>query len=204
MPERLEPSISSLCTSLVRSAEELIDGIDDWSLSRVRDLQLLTLRPQLRGSRNTRLGQEATQEVYQSIKGIVEPYISTCSERAIRIKNDSHRTVLIDFFSDPDVRIIEQLRSSNRPIVSMEIKGGSDRSNIHNRLGEAEKSHQKARSRGFLEFLTIVRAEVDLAMARSESPTTSHFFNLDGIKDESSKDHKRFRELLGSLLGIRT
>jgi len=86
----------------------------------------------------------------------------------------------------------------------MEIKGGAARSNIHNRLGEAEKSHQKAKSRGFFEFWTIVRCQTDPAVAREESPTTSHFFNLDRIKDPTTPQRTRFREMLGSLIGIRT
>jgi hypothetical protein len=32
--------------------------------------------------------------------------------------------------------------------VAVEIKGGKDYSNIHNRIGEAEKSHQKAKKEG--------------------------------------------------------
>jgi hypothetical protein len=110
--------------------------------------------------------------------------------------------VLIEFFSDPDVRIMELLQSTARPIVSIEIKGGADRSNIHNRLGEAEKSHQNARSRGFFEFWTILRANVDLSLARRESPTTSHFFSLDSIKSSSTPEYAQFRELLGALVGI--
>lgn len=118
------------------------------------------------------------------------------------VENDSHRLVLIEFFSDPDIRIVEQLASTTRPLVSVEIKGGADRSNIHNRL-EAEKSHQKARARGFFEFWTILRSEVDLTLARRESPTTSHFFNLDRIQDHATEEHRAFREIFGALAGIR-
>jgi hypothetical protein len=88
--------------------------------------------------------------------------------------------------------------------VSIEVKGGTDISNIHNRLGEAEKSHQKARNRGFFEFWTIVRCDVDPAMAARESPTTSRFFHLDRISDQKAPEHREFRDLLGSLLGIQT
>ena len=203
IPAPLELVIIPFCQSLIRTAEVLVTEIDDLSFSVVRDLQLLTLGPQLRGSRNTKLGQDATQEVFSLIKSIVEPFISEATDRTIRIENSSGRTVLIEFFSDPDVRIVEQLPSSVRPIVSIEIKGGEDRSNIHNRLGEAEKSHQKARNRGFFEFWTILRARVDLPLARRESPTTSHFFDLNSIKQTSTPEHVHFRELLGALVGIR-
>jgi len=204
IPARVGRSVLPFCRSLVKTAQRLLDGIDDLSLGVVRDLQLLTFGPQLRGSRNTWLGQAATQEVFDLIRDIVAPYTVQITARTIRIENDSKRTVLIEFFSDPDVRIMEKLPSATRPLVSMEIKGGADRSNIHNRLGEAEKSHQKAKSRGFFEFWTIVRCQIDPAVAREESPTTSHFFHLDRIKDPTTSDHTRFREMLGSLIGIRT
>lgn len=110
--------------------------------------------------------------------------------------------VMIEFFNDPDVRIIEQLTTTTRPLVSIEIRGGTDRSNIHNRLGEAEKSHQKAKDRGFFQFWTIIRCEVDPVIARQESPTTTYFSNLDRIKDPATEEHRAFRELLGALVGI--
>jgi hypothetical protein len=190
--------------SLVATAQMLVVGIDDLSLSNVRDLQLITLGPQLRGSENTRLGQTATREVFELVKDTVAPYVKESTERTIRIENDSGRTVLIEFFSDPDVRITEKLKSRVRPLVSMEIKGGTDASNIHNRLGEAEKSHQKAKNLGFLEFWTIIRVDIDPSLAKRESPTTSHFFHLDRIQDATSAEHRDFREMLASLIGVRT
>ncbi len=204
IPNGLAYDVVPLCLSLTKTAELLVDSIDDLSLSVAHELQLLTLGPQLRGSRNTELGQGATQEVYQLIAAIVGPYLKEKTPRTMRIENDSHRSVLIEFFTDPDVRITEQLASYNRPLVSIEIKGGADVSNVHNRLGEAEKSHQKARSAGFFEFWTIVRASVDVERAHRESPTTSRFFNLDRIQDPATPDHREFRDVLSSLLGIRT
>ncbi len=56
--------------------------------------------------------------------------------------------MLIEFSSDPDVLITEKLQSGVRYILSIEVKGGTDASNIHNRLGEAEKSHLKAKKFG--------------------------------------------------------
>ncbi len=203
IPGNITPQIDNLCRSLTASAEILVDGIEDLSLSMVRDLQILTLGPQLRGSRNTQLGQDATQEVFELIKHMVAPSaieVGTCS---IELKNDSGRIVMIEFAADPDIRIVELLPSGPKPRVSIAIKGGGDRSNIHNRIGEAEKSHQKARSQGFFEFWTILRAQVDLPRARRESPTKSHFFNLDAIKDPDSHEHDLFRDLLASMVGIR-
>jgi hypothetical protein len=204
LPDRLRSDISALCSSLVQTAQVLVDNIDDLTLSVIRDLQLLTLGAQLRGSRNTRIGQDAAQEVFELIHSIAEPYVKERTDRTIRIENDSHRLVLIVFSNDPDVRITEQLPSSTRPIVSIEIKGGKDASNIHNRLGEAEKSHVKASKRGFFEFWTIVRVDIDPSVAKAASPTTSRVFHLDRICDPETPEHKEFRETFCSLIGIQT
>jgi hypothetical protein len=204
IPNQLKPRITALCDSLVKTSQLLIEGIDDISLTIVNELQILTLGPLLRGSENTRIGQDAIKDIVSLIKGIVNPYIKETTKRTIIIENDSGRNVLIEFLSDPDVRITEKLQTHMRPLVSMEIKGGTDASNIHNRLGEAEKSHQKAKNRGFFEFWTIIRVDMDYTQAKKESPTTSHFFHINRLQDETSSESKKFRELLGSLMGIRT
>lgn len=199
-----EPYIESLCESLIRSAEILVNGIDNFTLSGINELQLLTLGAQLRGSKNTELGQTATNETFALIKEIVKPYIVSEKEKFITIRNDSDRYVQIEFSSDPDIRIIEKLRSRDRNLVSIEIKGGTDSSNIHNRLGEAEKSHQKARINGFHEFWTIIRVDIDYNEAKKASPTTSRFFHLDRIRDPEHEEYVEFREILSSLLSIKT
>lgn len=195
--------LPALSASLIGSAEILVEKMNNLSLAAFHELQILTLGPQLRGSENTRLGQRATIEVYDLIKAIVRPRIKEATKRTIIIENASKRTVLIEFASDPDVRIVENLPTGVRPLVSIEVKGGTDFSNIHNRLGEAEKSHQKARNRGFFVFWTIVRVDVDPVMARRESPTTSHFFHLDRIAKAGSPEAKQFRDQLCATVGIR-
>jgi len=198
-----KPHISALCKSLVNTAQALVDGIDEISLQTIHELQLLTLGPQLRGGANTKIGQDATQEVFKLIKNLSADYIKETTERTIHVVNDSKRSVMIEFFSDPDIRITEKLKSGVRPLVSIEIKGGRDASNIHNRVGEAEKSHQKAKNRGFFEFWTIIRVDVDLETVKRESPTTTHFFHIDRITKRSTKEHALFRDLLSSIISIR-
>jgi len=200
----LRPEIKELCRSLIASSSFLVDALDNLSLSLVRDLQLLTLGPQFRGSRNTVVGQESTRQVFELIKSIVAAYARQTSDDSITVVNSSGREVTIEFSSDPDIQIIERMPTGIRPTVAIEIKGGSDRSNIHNRIGEAEKSHQKARKSGFFEFWTILRADVDMEVARRESPSTSRFFFLDRIRKPGSDDYAAFRDMLVSLVGIRS
>lgn len=202
VPGAVKREIPALCRCLAGAAEMLVDGIDELSLPIVHDLQLLTIGPQFRGSENTRLGQGATLEFFELLEAIVSSYVKETTGRTMVLENDSGRPVLIEFSSDPDVRVTEKLESQVRPLVSIEIKGGTDVSNIHNRLGEAEKSHQKARNKGFFEFWTVLRVDVDPELARRESPTTSHFFHLDRIRDAASAERRQFRDLLASLMGI--
>jgi hypothetical protein len=191
-----------LSKKLIQIGRELVEGIDSLSIETIQELQILTLGAQFRGSRNTDLGKEATKKTFSLIKKIVKSYIKNSNKSSIRIINDSKREVVINFSSDPDIVIVETLKNMTRPLVSIEIKGGTDYSNIHNRIGEAEKSHQKAKSKGFYEFWTIIRVDMDLQQAHRESPTTSRFFHLDHLLDENSKERLEFKELLSSLLSI--
>ena len=54
--------LRSLCESLVESSWILVNGIPELSEEILRSLTLLTLGPQLRGSRNVNLGVEATRQ----------------------------------------------------------------------------------------------------------------------------------------------
>ena len=135
-------------------------------------------------------------------RGIVQPAIIAETRRNIDLRNAAGRIVVIKFGADPDVEVTETLTEGARPIVSMEIKGGSDASNIHHRLGEAEKSHQKAKRLGFCEFWTLVRVDVSAAVVRAESPTTTRVFNLDRILDAGSEDHRILVQEFASRVGL--
>ncbi len=204
IPDSLLQYITPLCKSLIKTGEVLVDGIDSFSTSVIYGLQVITIGAQLRGSSLNKIGQEAVRKMYELIKAIVKPYIIESTKRSITIRNDSDRTVFIEFLADPDIRVQERLETSLRPIVAIEIKGGKDISNIYNRLGEANKSHQKAKNIGFNQFWTVVRVALDLDKAKAQSPLTNHFFNLDKIRDDSSGERRKFKELFCSLVGIKS
>jgi hypothetical protein len=91
-----------------------------------------------------------------------------------------------------------------RNIIAIEIKAGQDYSNIHNRIGEAEKSHQKARRAGFVECWTIVNVDrLDLSNAHKESPSTNRFYLIKDILAKSSEEYTDFRRRVISLTGIK-
>lgn len=196
--------LEALSKCLSKSANYLVMKIQLFSNNIAHELTLLTLGPQLRGGALNVIGTEAIQLVYNVIKNIVINSIVNTSERSIEILNAAGRKVLIKFASDPDIRIREELPSGKyRNLVAVEIKGGIDKSNIHNRLGESEKSHQKARKDGFVECWTIIRVtDLDMKLARRESPSTDRFYNIDEISRKGSGKFEDFRENLCSRVGI--
>ena len=207
IPTKADNQLGQLCTALNEAAVSLIDGIglERISKSLLDDLTLLTLGPQLRGGANVRKGGNATLKVFEIIHDIVKKAVRSSSANRIEVRNAARRTVWIEFAADPDLIIREQMSKGRyRNIIAIEIKGGTDFSNIHNRLGEAEKSHQKARSNGFTECWTVVNVgELDPALARQESPSTDRFYRLSRLADTGSDEYQDFRERIISLIGIR-
>lgn len=199
--------LPGFCTALNKAAASLVQGIGPNAISRalLDDLTLLTFGPQLRGGANVRRGGDATLKVFKLIQGIVEKAVIQLEGNSIKVKNAAHRTVLIEFAADPDLIIRECMTQGGyRNIIAIEIKGGTDFSNIHNRLGEAEKSHQKARANGFTECWTIVNVNrFDDRMAKRESPGTDRFYRIAQLEDEKSEAFQDFRERIVSLTGIK-
>jgi len=145
MSPALEARLDELCASLAQTGAILVDGIEPLSLSVAQELQLLTIGPQLRGGQNARLGQGATAQVFKLIADLVRPYVTERTKRLLRLRNSSGRIVEIEFSSDPDIRVTEQLESGVRKALAMEIKGGTDVSNVHNRLGKPRRATRKPR-----------------------------------------------------------
>jgi hypothetical protein len=180
IPDRLRASVPAVCRSLIGTATELVGGLDELDLGIVDDLQLLTLGPQLRGSRNTVLGKNATLEVFNLVKSLLEPYVrKETGSREFELVNASERTVSVSFGTDPDVCITEKLKSGDRPLLAVEIKGGTGYSNVHNRLGEAEKSHLRARrSKGLSDEHSIFLPRQDQASGHPRTQAVSRSTRL--------------------------
>lgn len=201
-----EREIAPLCRAFAERASELLAeiGAERFTLDFLDDLTLLTVGPQLRGSNNTKIGKLANEAVFQLIHSIVGHAVQTQTKTSLVLKNSSNRKVVIAFSSDPDISIVEHTSASSlRKVIAIEIKGGGDKSNIWNRLGEAEKSHQTAKQRGFVEFWTIYNVRgIDLSNAHEKSPTTNQFYSLDDLLMEKSETFTDFRNRLVSLVGI--
>lgn len=203
--------IPDICEALCAAASQLLRGLNDYevivSKRGLEDLSLLTLGPQLRGGANNVRGSLGISQVFDVIEDIVGharlPGVDADTSR-ITIESATGRSVVIRFAADPDIVIQEEV-SSDRYLnaVAIEVKSGTDVSNIHNRIGEAEKSHQKARKDGYAECWTVVNVRgLDMAKARSESPTTNHFFLLSDLMSKSGPDYDNFCSRLLSAVSI--
>jgi XcyI-like restriction endonuclease len=136
--------LAALCAAMAPPGHALLEAIGANRLSRelLDDLTLLTLGPQLRGGANVRKGAVGIVKVFDAIHEIVKGAVIKAVPARIQMRNAAGRTVLIEFAPDPDIIIREEMVSgSYRELIAIEVKGGSDFSNIHNRVGEAEKSH---------------------------------------------------------------
>jgi hypothetical protein len=205
--EHHKNKLPDLCKALIKSSIAFVDGIgiDNLSSNILDDLTLLTIGPQLRGGANVEKGTAGIYDVFNVIYKIVENSISISEHNKIELINAAGRKVLIEFASDPDIVIREEIGENRyRNIVAIEVKGGKDFSNIHNRVGEAEKSHQKARQSGYVECWTVVNVDrIDIEMAKRESPSTNNFYIISQLISSKGNEYQNFKEHIISLTGIR-
>jgi XcyI restriction endonuclease len=198
--------VADLCEALCRAGMTLLAGIGHARISSpiLEDLAMLTLGPQLRGGANVKKGSAGILTVFNAIHLIVETSVVIREVSRMEITNAAGRKVLIEFAPDPDIIIREEMRPGTyRNIIAIEVKAGSDFSNIHNRVGEAEKSHQKARATGYVECWTVVNVDkMDMAMAHRESPTTNRFYLISDLIATAGPGYQDFRDRVISLTGI--
>jgi hypothetical protein len=153
--------LPAFCRAMCQALGALVLQADTTLESRdVEDLQLLTLGSYYYGSRNNTIGQQATLGVFNAIMETVEPYISKRTKDSLNLTSSSGRSILIRVASDPDMRIVEIVNGEEIPLVSIEIKGGTDKANAYNRGGEAEKSHQGAKANGYIACWTIIHTAI--------------------------------------------
>lgn len=202
----ISPQIYELAGALCKAGAALIAGIGKSKVtsSLLDDLTLLTLGPQLRGGANVKKGAAGIRTVFNTIYDIVANSVVLLEDSRIEVRNATGRRVVIAFGADPDIVIREEMRpGAYREIVAVEVKAGSDFSNIHNRIGEAEKSHQKAKSRGFTECWTVVNVDrIDMEMAKRESPSTNRFYRISDLVAAEGSDYQDFRDRVISLTGV--
>lgn len=199
-------SLSELCAAFGERGVALLAGVADHlhNPHLFHELSLLTLGAQYRGGANNQRGAAGIRAVFEVIRGIVADSVENAGEVSMDLRNAAGKRVTIVVRSDPDIFIKSHLESGQtRPIVAIEVKAGEDRSNIHNRIGEAEKSHQKARAQGVTECWTVINVPpADIPTLKRESPSTDRFFQLLELTDPASAQFADFRERVRDLVGI--
>ncbi|NLY74313.1 MAG: XcyI family restriction endonuclease [Firmicutes bacterium] len=197
---RIAKNIPALCRALNKSAMFLLESIEPQHITKehLHELTVLTFGPQLRGGRNVDIGTSAVKEVFKIIEDITKPYANSITENMIVITDLTKRQIEIKFGSDPDIGIFSIGQGNKRtPLLAIEVKGGTDYSNSHNRLGEAEKSHLKAKKEGFNDLWTIVNVEgLSDEDRRAESPTTTAFFDLFDLISREGAGYEEFKDQL--------
>jgi hypothetical protein len=198
------PDLEGFCSAMAHSLAELVRQMAP-SISKrdVLELPLLTLGSQLQGGSNNAIGKRATVDVFLAVSELVKGHAIAQDERRITIQNAAGRMVIIALANDPDIRIQEDFEGRLRNKVAIEIKGGTDISNVHNRAGEAEKSHQKAKKEGFRDYWTIIsKAGSSVEKLKSESPTTNDWFDVAQVLGREGEDWNQFKSRLADAAGI--
>ncbi|HYS36381.1 MAG TPA: XcyI family restriction endonuclease [Pseudonocardiaceae bacterium] len=201
-----ESRIASLCSTMNEAMSGLVTAILRGDLQAdIDQLPLLTLGAQADGSWRTRIGQKATKGVFDALKNVIKGQGKHYTDNgdAITVVNSAGRNVTLALSPDPDVVIKEEVNTQIVVKTAIEIKGGTDNSNVHNRAGEAEKSHRKAHQAGAQKFWTVIfLTGVDRNVLCGESPTTREWFDLEEVLAEAGADWQRLVDLTISAMGI--
>ncbi len=192
---RLLPYLSQLCEAFITPLVELVQAMDTFDARDLSDLTLLTLGPTLQGGRNNVIGSRASRAVFEALRSLVADWIVFDSERLVRVETPGGQKFALIEGSDPDVRLdLTSASGEEIPVIAIEIKGGEDARNAHNRAGEAEKSHLKAKIAGYRHRWTImVMQEVNRARLQSETPSSTEIFEASEVIERSGSDWEKLR-----------
>lgn len=201
--DKQKSRLQAFCRAMSVPLAQMVRQIPALTERDLQELPLLTFGAQLQGANNTEIGKRAMQEVFAAITEIVKKHISKKEGTRLTVKNASGRTVYINLSHDPDVSVQEIMAKQAHNKVAIEVKGGTDVSNAHNRAGEAEKSHLKARQKGFKDFWTIISTKgLDMFKLKRESQTTTEWFDVTELLSRKGNDWEEFQQRLAGAVGI--
>ncbi len=196
--------VADFCRAMAEPLADLVRQIPSISKRDLQELQLLTLGSKFQGANNTMIGKAAMQGLFVALEAIVGKYLAEKKDNKLILKNASNRTVVITLSHDPDV-CVQELMGTGDPQnkVAIELKGGTDVSNAHNRAGEAEKSHLKAKLKGFKDYWTIIsKTGLEMSKLHGESQTTTEWFDVTELLAQKGPDWENFRQKLSLAVGI--
>jgi len=199
------PDLEGFCRAMCQSLGELVRQMSpQFSPRDVIELPLLTLGQKFQGGNNNTIGKLATLNVFVAVSELLKGHVLSEDTRKITIVNAAGRKVIVALASDPDIRVQEEFEPGQlRNKVAIEIKGGTDISNVHNRAGEAEKSHIKAKKQDFRDYWTLISLTgVNVGKLKSESPTTNSWFDVAQVLARDGDDWTEFSSRFADAAGI--
>lgn len=148
-----DAGLEGLCAAFNQAASVLLTGIGVEARRELLD-DLSLLNPWAPVARRHKQqagnGRHCAGVGTGTVHAIVKPAIVRADTRSIVIRNAAKREVVIKFQPGSRIWLFGNAwrKGGVANVVAIEIKGGTDYSNVHNRIGEAEKSHRKARAEG--------------------------------------------------------
>jgi len=202
---RQREALPEFCMAMGAALAELVRQISPRVTSRdIAELPLLTLGSQIQGGQNNLIGQKATKDIFLVMAEVLEGHIDLeHSASELTVQNSQGETVFVTLASDPDVTVHRRVVGEVQNNLAIEIKGGEDRSNAHNRAGEAEKSHGTAKRNHYARCWTIFALTgLDVDKIKRESPSTDEWFDLGQVLAREGPDFARFRRRLLEVIGL--
>jgi hypothetical protein len=205
LTQRHEALLDRACTQLNELISELVLTLEsDFTSEDVKELPLLQLGAQLDGAHRVKIGEAAAQEVFALIGELLRKHVTSASGNRLEVVDATGTRVVIRRSGDPDILITRDDGSARPRKIAIEIKGGKDLSNAHNRAGEAEKSHVNARIGHATDFWTIASLpKVRLEEFKAQSPTTTVWFDLSEVLGRNGPAWEEFRRQIASAVGVR-
>jgi hypothetical protein len=204
---RLKPQMEAFCARLIEPLTMLVEAMGQFDNRDLSDLALLTLGPTLQGRRNTVIGREAALQAFRVLRRLLnEDWIEfEVEDTQLRFVLPNGQPYELVAGSDPDIRLNQGVGSSSKPLIAIEIKGGSDFSNAHNRAGEAEKSQIKAQQEGYQHRWTIIQmGGLPRATFETETRTSTAIFEFSQVVGQDGPDWKRFYTMFLELINANT
>lgn len=121
-----------------------------------------------------------------------------------KINRISSDTYLIEFGSEPDIKITRRFNGEYRVVAWIEVKGGTDPAGVLERYGAAKKSLEEARvHRDRPRSILIMAIYTTTALERiKDDRLVDEYYNLTSLTIKDSVDWKNFERSLKLLLGI--
>lgn len=201
LSEFQKANLPALCSALVQPLSSLALALDRFDQRDLADLTLLQLGAALYGSNNNRIGAIAVRGVFDAIADGIQTAVVSRKRDQLEVKTPSGRMARIIMSTDPDISVSLEIAGGLAPRIAMEVKGGTDTANLHNRLGEAEKSHLKAMQ--FPQRWTLIHpGSVPADTLERESPSTTRFFNVRQVISREGEDWDALHSLLRAEIGL--